>query len=126
MIVCRRGVDGRGELTDKAGARIAPSLPARTGTWDPILEQAIVKEDYLGTLEDNVAFVVSVDPRPSGHPRRTDGQAPPGRRRRGPPLLDEIRDLDVNGQRMRVGRVLADKAYTQVRVADHRLSTPAR
>lgn len=28
------------------------------------------------------------------------------------PLLDEIRDLDVNGQRVRVGRVLADKAYT--------------
>jgi transposase len=28
------------------------------------------------------------------------------------PLLDEIADLDVDGQRVRVGRVLADKAYT--------------
>ena len=28
------------------------------------------------------------------------------------PLLDEIRDLEVDGQRVRVGRVLADKAYT--------------
>lgn len=29
-----------------------------------------------------------------------------------PPPLDEIRDLDVNGQQVRAGRVLADKAYT--------------
>ncbi|WP_370468963.1 IS5 family transposase [Amycolatopsis sp. YIM 10] len=28
------------------------------------------------------------------------------------PLLDDIRDLEVGGQRVRVGRVLADKAYT--------------
>jgi len=28
------------------------------------------------------------------------------------PLLDEIRDIDVDGQRVRVGRVIADKAYT--------------
>nr|WP_143254724.1 IS5 family transposase [Amycolatopsis azurea] len=28
------------------------------------------------------------------------------------PLLDEIREIDVDGQRVRVGRVLADKAYT--------------
>jgi hypothetical protein len=28
------------------------------------------------------------------------------------PLLDEIRDLEVDGQWVRVGRVLADKAYT--------------
>jgi len=28
------------------------------------------------------------------------------------PLLDDIHDIDVDGQRVRVGRVLADKAYT--------------
>jgi transposase len=104
-------VVGRGELTDKAWARIAPLLPVETGrrggrwrshrqvinailwkertgapwrdlperygpwktaherlrkwtadgTWDRILENVIVKDDSLGTLEDNVAFVVSVD-----------------------------------------------------------------
>ena len=102
---------GRGELTDKAWARIAPLLPAQTGrrggrwrshrqvinailwhertgapwrdlperygpwktaherlrkwtadgTWDRILEHVIVKDDSLGTLEDNVEFVISVD-----------------------------------------------------------------
>ena len=31
------------------------------GTWDRILEHVIVKDDSLGTLEDNVEFVVSVD-----------------------------------------------------------------
>jgi transposase len=31
------------------------------GTWDRILEQAIVKDDSLGTFEDNVEFVISVD-----------------------------------------------------------------
>jgi transposase len=91
-------VVGRGELTDKAWARIKPLLPAQSGrrggrwrshrqvidailwkertgapwrerlrkwtadgTWDRILEHVIVKDDSLGTLEDNVAFVVSVD-----------------------------------------------------------------
>lgn len=102
---------GRGELTDKAWARIEPLLPAQSGrrggrwrshrqvidailwkertgapwrdlperygpwktaherlrkwtadgTWDRVLEHVIVKDDSLGTLEDNVAFVVSVD-----------------------------------------------------------------
>lgn len=28
------------------------------------------------------------------------------------PLLDEIREIDVDGQRVRVGRVIADRAYT--------------
>lgn len=28
------------------------------------------------------------------------------------PLLDDIHDIDVDGQRVRVGRVIADKAYT--------------
>lgn len=28
------------------------------------------------------------------------------------PLLDDIRDIDVDGQRVRVGRVIADKAYS--------------
>jgi transposase len=104
-------VVGRGELTDKAWARIAPLLPVESGqrggrwrshrqvinailwkertgapwrdlparygpwktaherlrkwtadgTWDRILEQAIVKDDSLGTFEDNVEFVISVD-----------------------------------------------------------------
>ncbi|WP_157529348.1 transposase [Nocardia sp. NRRL S-836] len=62
-------------------------------------------------------------------PLRTDHQAPPGRQRRRPaargdphpraaggnpqplPLLDDICDIDVDGQRVRVGRVIADKAY---------------
>lgn len=102
---------GRGELTDKAWAVIAPLLPAQSGqqggrwrshrqvidailwkertgapwrdlperygpwktaherlrkwaadgTWERILEHVIVKDDSLGTLADNVAFVVSVD-----------------------------------------------------------------
>ncbi|MBP2184588.1 transposase [Amycolatopsis magusensis] len=31
------------------------------GTWDRILEHVIVKDDSLGTLEDNIEFVISVD-----------------------------------------------------------------
>jgi transposase len=30
------------------------------------------------------------------------------------PLLDEIREIEVDGQRVRVGRVIADKAYTHL------------
>ncbi len=102
---------GRGELTDRAWARIAPLLPAQTGRrggrwrshrqvidgilwkermgapwrhlperygpwktaherlrtwtadgrWDRILEHVIVKDESLGTVRDNVVFVVSVD-----------------------------------------------------------------
>lgn len=31
------------------------------GTWDRILAQVVVKDDSLGSLEENVEFVISVD-----------------------------------------------------------------
>ncbi|OOC01998.1 IS5 family transposase [Amycolatopsis azurea DSM 43854] len=68
--------DNRGKLNERTGAPWR-DLPEQygswktaherlrkwtaDGTWDRILEHVIVKDDSLGTLEDNVEFVVSVD-----------------------------------------------------------------
>ncbi len=62
------------------------------GTWDRILEQVIVKDDSLGTLGDNVEFVISVD--------STSVQAhqhAAGARKKGG-CADRIEDLAVDGE----------------------------
>lgn len=61
------------------------------GTWDRILEHVIVKDDSLGTLDDNVAFVVSVD---STSVRAHQHAA--GARKKG--CADWIEDLAIDGE----------------------------
>ncbi len=55
------------------------------GTWDRILEHVIVKDDSIGTFEDNIEFIVSIDStsiRAHQHAAgaRKKGAAPPGSR----------------------------------------------
>ncbi len=98
-------------VSGHTGTRRAPGKGGCAG-W---IEDLAVDGECLGRSRGGLTNKLHLAVEATGLPLAvvfTSGQA--GDNPQPLPLLDEIRDIEVDGRRVRVGRVIADKAYAHL------------